>query len=198
MSLPNATFVLGPLRCRWQRHAHGQATEPSVRAWLAAELDCAVDAIPLDRSARGRPRLSTPFEHVDVSWSHSGDGLLIACGTDIALGVDVERVRPRPRALELAQRYFTSAETAWLATRAGHEREEAFIRLWCAKEAVLKAHGYGLAFGLDRLAFAETREGLSMIECDVELGAAKEWALIEFVPARGYRAALAWHPLLVR
>ncbi len=151
-----------------------------------------MDAIPLHRSARGRPRLSTPFEHVDVSWSHSGDGLLIACGQDIELGVDVERLRLRPRALELAQRFFTGEETAWLEKRAGYEREEAFIRLWCAKEAVLKAHGYGLAFGLDRLAFAETREGLSMIECDAELGAAKDWSLIEFVPAVGYRAALAW------
>ena len=70
--------------------------------------------------------------------------------------------------------------------------EVAFIRLWCAKEAVLKAHGYGLAFGLDRLAFAETRDGLSMTQCDADLGAVDDWSLIEFVPAVGYRAALAW------
>lgn len=192
MSLQNTTFVLGPLRCRWQPHTHGHAAEPTVRSWLATELDYAADAIPLDRSARGRPQLSTPLAHLDVSWSHSGDGLLVAWGQDISLGVDVERFRPRPRALELAQRYFTGEETAWLEKRTGYEREEAFIRIWCAKEAVLKAHGHGLAFGLDRLAFAETREGLSMIECDAELGAAKDWSLIEFVPAVGYRAALAW------
>lgn len=194
MSLSNATFVLGPLRCRWQPHAHGQASEPAVRSWLAEELDRAADAVPLQRTARGRPQLMAPLTHVDISWSHSGDWLLMACGSHLQLGVDVERIRPRPRALELAQRYFTAAETHWLSERAGYEREEAFIRLWCAKEAVLKAHGHGLAFGLDRVAFAETRAGLSMTGCDAELGAAQDWALIEFVPAAGYRVALAWRP----
>jgi len=194
MSLPNATFMLGPLHCRWQAHLHGQAAEPSVRSWLATELDCAIDVVPLLRSARGRPCLATPFEHLDVSWSHSGDGLLMAYGRNIELGVDIERLRPRPRALELAQRYFTGEETAWLQTHDGHEREEAFIRLWCAKEAVLKAHGYGLAFGLDRIAFAQTREGLSLMACDARLGAVTDWSLIEFVPALAYRAALAWRP----
>lgn len=194
MSLSNATFPLGPLHCRWLPHARGQAAEPVVRAWLAGQLQCAENAVPLQRSARGRPQLAAPFADVDVSWSHSGDGLLMACGRDLRLGVDVERLRARPRALDLSERYFTAAETQWIAAQADHVREETFIRLWCAKEAVLKAHGHGLAFGLDRLAFAETRDGLALRECDAELGVASAWALIEFVPAKGYRAAFAWQP----
>lgn len=192
MSLSNATFPLGPLHCRWLPHARGQAAEPVVRAWLAGQLHCAQDAVPLQRTARGRPTLAAPFADTDVSWSHSGDGLLMAWGRGLRLGADVERLRPRPRALDLSQRYFAAAETQWLGGQPGHAREEAFIRLWCAKEAVLKAHGHGLAFGLDRLAFAETREGLMLIECDAELGDASAWSLIEFVPAKGYRAAFAW------
>ncbi|MEJ7747280.1 MAG: 4'-phosphopantetheinyl transferase superfamily protein [Luteimonas sp.] len=193
-SFSNATFMLGPLYCAWQPHAHGRPAERAVRSWLAQPLDCEADAIPLQRSARGRPQLAAPFEHFDVSWSHSGEQLLIILGRQVQVGVDLERMRPRPRVLELAQRYFTAAETRWLSAHADGGREEAFIRLWCAKEAVLKAHGYGLAFGLDRLAFAETREGLVLVECDAGLGAAKDWSLIEFVPAKAYRAALAWRP----
>ncbi len=192
MSLSNATFPLGPLHCRWLVHARGQAAEPIVRAWLAGQLECAADALPLQRSTRGRPQLVAPFADIDVSWSHSGDGLLMAWGRGLRLGVDVEHLRPRPRALDLAQRYFTAAETQWIAGHSDHAGEEAFVRLWCAKEAVLKAHGHGLSFGLDRLAFAETRNGLVLQECDAELGAARAWSLIEFVPAKGYRAALAW------
>ncbi|MEO6365914.1 MAG: 4'-phosphopantetheinyl transferase superfamily protein [Luteimonas sp.] len=192
MSLSNATFPLGPLHCRWRPHVRGQAAEPLVRAWLAGQLRCAEDAVPLQRSPRGRPQLGAPFADVDASWSHSGDGLLMAWGRGLRLGVDVEQMRPRPRALDLSARYFTAVETQWLAARTGHAREEAFIRLWCAKEAVLKAHGHGLAFGLDRLAFAETADGLVLRECDAALGEARAWSLIEFVPVNGYRAALAW------
>ncbi len=192
MSLSNATIPLGPLHCRWVPHVRGQAAEPIVRAWLAGQLHCREHALPLQRSARGRPQLRAPFDEIDTSWSHSGEGLLMAWGRGLRLGVDVERLRPRPRALELSARYFTAVETQWLAAQTGYAREEAFIRLWCAKEAVLKAHGYGLAFGLDRIAFAETPDGLVLRECDAALGGAGGWSLIEFVPAMGYRAALAW------
>lgn len=191
-TLSNATFPLGPLHCRWLPHARGQTAEPVVRDWLAGQLRCAGHAVPLQRTARGRPMLAAPFTDADVSWSHSGDGLLMAWGRGLRLGVDVECLRPRPRALDLSRRYFTAAETQWLAGQSDHAREEAFVRLWCAKEAVLKAHGHGLAFGLDRLAFVETHDGLMLQECDAELGAANAWSLIEFVPAMGYRAALAW------
>ena len=192
MSLSDATFPLGPLQCRWLPHPHGQHAEPVVRAWLAAQLQFPEPALPLQRTARGRPTLAAPFADIDVSWSHSGDGLLMAWGRGLRLGADVERLRPRPRALDLSRRYFTAPETRWLAAHSDDMREEAFVRLWCAKEAVLKAHGHGLAFGLDRLAFAPARDGLKLIECDAALGEANAWSLIEYIPAEGYRAALAW------
>jgi 4'-phosphopantetheinyl transferase len=66
--------------------------------------------------------------------------------------------------------------------------------LWCAKEAVLKAHGRGLAFGLHRLAFAERDGALALVRADSALGDAADWQLREFVPHPGYRAALAWTP----
>ena len=71
-------------------------------------------------------------------------------------------------------------------------RDFVFLRLWCAKEAVLKAHGYGLAFGLHRLVFVETEYGLLMAACDPALGVPADWRLHEFIPADGYVAALAW------
>jgi len=71
-------------------------------------------------------------------------------------------------------------------------RDEAFLRLWCAKEAVLKAHGRGLAFGLDKLAFAQGDGALVLVACDRALGAPADWQLREFIPQPGYRAALAW------
>ena len=71
-------------------------------------------------------------------------------------------------------------------------RERAFLRLWCAKEAVLKAHGHGLAFGLHRLEFATTGGRLHLHACDRALGRPEHWSLEEIEPAPGYLGALAW------
>jgi 4'-phosphopantetheinyl transferase len=183
----------GPLRWSWHAHAHGTPTDPVAKAWLATALGVAPDALNLGREPRGRPRLGPPQDGFDCSWSHSGDGLLIALGEGVQLGVDCERVRPRPRALDLARRFFTAPEHDWLASfAAGAVRDLAFLRLWCAKEAVLKAHGHGLAFGLEKLRFAEAGATLVLVECDAGLGAAHDWSLHEFTPAPDYVAALAW------
>jgi 4'-phosphopantetheinyl transferase len=181
------------VRWSWHAHVHGTPTDPVAKAWLAAALGVPSAALNLGREPRGRPRLGPPQDGFDCSWSHSGDGLLIALGTGVELGVDCERMRPRPRALELARRYFTAPETDWLAAfAAGDARDRAFLRLWCAKEAVLKAHGHGLSFGLEKLRFAESDGVLALVECAHGLGRASDWSLREFVPAPEYVAALAW------
>ena len=74
--------------------------------------------------------------------------------------------------------------------------ESSFVRLWCAKEAVLKAHGQGLSFGLDKLVFAEEDNALKLVACDAALGAPGDWTLHEWTPLTGYHAALAWRPLV--
>ncbi len=185
---------LGPLRWTWRPHAHGQPAEAGARDWLGAQLDAAPDALPLLRDALGRPRLAAPFAGFDVNWSHSGDGLLVVLGAGVQVGIDLERRRPRPRALEIARRYFTDSEASWLAAHPEPARDSAFLRLWCAKEAVLKAHGRGLVFGLHRLEFGEHDGALRLLACDPALGAAAEWSLHAFVPQPGYHAAIAWRP----
>lgn len=191
--------IQGIVRWSWRAHAHGTATDPVARAWLASMLEVPADALNLGREPRGRPRLGPPQSGYDCSWSHSGDGLLIALGKGVELGVDCERMRPRPRALELARRYFTAPEHDWLAGFGdGSARDRAFLRLWCAKESVLKAHGHGLSFGLEKLRFAEAGDALALVECARGLGQPSDWSLREFEPASGYVAALAWRDPPVR
>ena len=193
---PPVSGSAGPLRWHWQPHAAGAAAEPLARAWLAAQLGVSRAALALDRDDRGRPRLGGPhFAGHDCNWSHSGDGLLLAIGAGVRVGADLERLRPRPRAQALAERFFTAAEAQWIASRADSDSDRAFLRLWCAKEAVLKAHGHGLAFGLDRLRFEEHHGALQLVACDRALGETQAWSLREFDPAPGYLAALAWRPL---
>lgn len=177
----------------WQPWQPGARAEDAARAWLGPRLGCDPAALALSRDPHGRPRLAS-LHHADIGWSHSGGGLLVAHGPRMVLGVDLERVRERPRALELARRFFQEREAAWLEAQDAAARTLAFLRLWTAKEAVLKAHGRGLAFGLHRLAFEERDGRLVLAEADPALGDPARWHLQEFVPHPGYLAALAWKP----
>lgn len=185
--------ILPPtLRWTWRDHVPGTAAEDVARAWLAPLLRLEPDALPLRRDALGRPRLDCPAESCDTGWSHSGEGLVIAFGRGLVLGIDLEQMRPRPRAVALARRFFAASEADWLEGIPDPAREQSFLRLWCAKEALLKAHGRGLSFGLARLAFAERGGALVLADCDPALGTPADWKVHEWSPRPGYRAALAW------
>ncbi|MCE7032189.1 4'-phosphopantetheinyl transferase superfamily protein [Lysobacter sp. GX 14042] len=173
--------------------AAGEAAEPLACRWLAGRLGCAPGEVLITRSAHGRPMLQSP-PGFDCNWSHSGGLLAFALARGMRVGIDIECLRPRPKALELARRHFTVAEAAWLAGRDGDARTRDFVRLWCAKEAVLKAHGRGLAFGLARLAFGEDKGRLQLVECDPDLGAPDRWQLLELQLSPGYLGMLAWLP----
>ena len=161
----------------------------------------------LTRDAFGRPHLDggthyAALDQIDLNWSHSGDWLIAtyAKGARIGgmrVGIDIELLRPRPKALALAQRFFAPEETAWLATLADQPArlQHAFTRLWCAKEAVLKAHGRGLSFGLEKLRFELDDDDDSaprLTVCHPALGAAVDWRLEAWWPTPDYLATLAW------
>ncbi|MEO6102020.1 MAG: 4'-phosphopantetheinyl transferase superfamily protein [Pseudoxanthomonas sp.] len=185
-----------PIRLWLLPHPRRERGEPHVRPLLCQALGCADDDLPLSRGSEGRPLLGKPYADFDAGWSHSGDALLLALGASVQLGVDIEQVRPRPRARQLAQRFFHPDEYAWLATQPQEQLEFSFVRLWCAKEAVLKAHGKGLSFGLEKLVFEDTGGTLRLTRCDAALGRPEDWTTREWTPIAGYHAALAWRPLV--
>lgn len=206
MTLPAGQLSCGPVRCAWRTHRSGTPAEPLVRAWLATLPDAPAGDVAIRRDARGRPTLAACAAadggadlqrgRFDLNWSHSGEGLLVALATDARVGVDLELLRPRPRALLLARRFFTAGEADALAAWPAATREAAFVRLWCAKEALLKASGHGLSFGLHRLGFAGGADGnWVLVECDPGLGAVADWRLHAFAPAPGYLATVAWRLL---
>ena len=99
---------------------------------------------------------------------------------------------------EVIRRFFHPEEIAWLDALDDSGCEQWFFRVWCAKEALLKAHGRGLAFGLHRLEFSGMDDAadapLRLVACDPALGEPGRWQLHEWEPQPGYRAALAWRP----
>jgi len=194
MAPADSCLDIGPVRCAWGPYRRGEPAEPMARTWLAAQLAVPEDALALWRDAHGRPHLGEAHAGLDANWSHSGDRLLVAMARGASVGADIEWLRPRPNAMTLARRFFTPAEAAQLAALPHDGAEAWFVRLWCAKEAVLKAHGRGIAFGLERLEFPPDEAGGRLHRCDAALGAPAAWRLHAFPPAPGYLATLAWRP----
>lgn len=177
----------------WQTPWSGGAGEARFAELLAGYAG--PDAPPIARAEHGKPYFPAPFDTLGFSWSHSGDTALLAVARGPAgfqVGVDVETVRPRARALELSRRFFAPAETAWLESLAETARLGGFLALWTAKEAVLKAHGGGLSYGLHRVAFAIRAGRALAISFDGDVGPAHAWQVHPLELGDGLVAAVAW------
>jgi 4'-phosphopantetheinyl transferase len=169
-----------------------------LRALLASYLACDPQQLRIERDHQGKPYLAglsgqDAATGLQFNLSHSGGALLVGISLGQALGVDLEIPRRARRVLDLARRYFDPAEAAVLAALPEARREWAFLRLWSCKEAVLKALGQGLAFGLDRVVFTLDATGavtgLNKLDGDPSPSA---WHVVQLLPAANYSGALAW------
>lgn len=174
-------------RMAYDRH---QGREP-LRALLAAYLGCHAGDVQLIESEHGRPELAALHASpLSFNWSHSGDQALFAIGTGVQPGIDIEHLRLRPRALEIAQRYFDAEESCLLEDTDDEARSIAFLELWTAKEAVLKALGRGIAFGLHRLRIAIQSDRLHLRWLDDD--DAQAWQLHRATLDAAHIGAIAW------
>jgi 4'-phosphopantetheinyl transferase len=100
-------------------------------------------------NAHGKPRLAELHQANWLSFniSHSRGMVVCALCRDWDLGVDVEPLDEAHR-LDVAERFFTPGETAAIGRADGQERQEAFLKTWTLKEAVIKTRGEGLSLPL--------------------------------------------------
>jgi phosphopantetheinyl transferase len=92
------------------------------------------------REAGGRPFL--PGSDTDFSISHSGDlaAVSLVRGKGLRTGCDVELVRPRPKAREIAEEFFTAPEREYIESGGGFDLTR-FYQIWTLKECLLKLRG---------------------------------------------------------
>ena len=98
-------------------------------------------------AAYGKPELDLATD-LNFNLSHTEGTAVLAVARERRIGVDVERVRENLKPLELAERFFSSAETAWLRSQPTTQRFSSFFACWTAKEAYIKACGNGLSMPL--------------------------------------------------
>lgn len=100
-------------------HVWRMAASPSaLRRVLATYLGEEPGQIRLGEGEHGKPRLEGATQPLEFNLSHSGDITLVAVSGEHAVGVDVERVRPR--------------------------QPEAYYWDWARREAHVKCLGVGL------------------------------------------------------
>lgn len=175
---------LPPRRAR--EFVAGRAT---LRAVLAERTGTPPHELALSSDERGKPVLGAAAGELCFNVSHAGELALVALAAGRALGVDVERVRPRARLDRVAARVFSPAERERLERLEGAEQLDFFYGTWTAREACLKATGEGMPASPERFDVPAWPAGL---EDAVEVGGRGDrLALRRFAPAPGYLAALA-------
>jgi len=151
----------------------------------------------------GKPRLASggaagsaaglpSGEGVYFNVSHSGAVMVCAVTRAGEIGVDVEQIRPKVEAREIAERFFHTAEAAELQGLGGDALLETFFRCWTRKEAFVKATGEGLARNMASYRVScragEPARLLRISDPDDDPAA---WSLYSFAPAPGYCSAVA-------
>lgn len=167
-----------------------QATQALLLQLLSAYAGRRLPAQALELGEHGKPYLREGG--LAFNLSHSGDAALVALASGGELGVDLERRGRRRNHLALAERYFCASEAQALARCAVESREALFLELWTAKEAVLKALGRGLAFGLNRLEFALEPPPPRLLRIDPSAGPLEEWQVHALELAGGRVGHVAW------
>lgn len=173
----------GRRRQQADRHRY-LASHVGLRVLLGGYLGLAPERVSLVRETcpccggpHGRPAVAGGPLH--FSLSHSGDLAYFAVAR-VPVGVDVEAI-PSPEAVVDVLNTLHPDETAELNALPVTGRPLALSRVWCRKEAFLKATGTGLALGLAE-PYVGTLPGPAPVP---------GWTLTDLPAPRGYAAALA-------
>ncbi|WP_042009763.1 4'-phosphopantetheinyl transferase family protein [Aeromonas fluvialis] len=144
-------------RQKWQQMSHDVRRQSYLlsrallRQLLAQKLGTSPVKLAFCQGEHGKPQLQDERWHFNLS--HSGSWLVLALCPQGPVGVDIELGKRRHNILPLARRFYAQSEYEWLCALPAQEQEIAFYRFWSRKEAVLKAHGGGIAAGLEKVRF---------------------------------------------
>lgn len=185
---------------RYLRHAdavRSAATRAALRDVLGAALVIAPKDIAIVVDESGRPSLDPAHRtSLDFNVSHAGDHALIAWAATGRVGVDIESCNCTTDWRALTREVCAVAEAAYLDGLPLAARADAFMRVWSAKEALLKALGIGIVGGLRAFAVVPPRDAATPATTIVEPAApaagvaAFDAGWLDAAP--GYAACVAW------
>lgn len=131
--------------------------------------------------AHGKPRLELDGSAPHFNLSHAGHRAALVVSPSVAVGVDIEVVRPIERGL--ARRFFAPGEVTALEALPPERWLDGFFQCWTRKEAVLKAMGRGFSMSLASFDVSIAADlPPRVMRLDEPGDAAQHWALFEVRP----------------
>jgi 4'-phosphopantetheinyl transferase len=181
---------------RYAEHRqHYVIARASLRRLLGERLRIAPHTVEFVETKYGKPRLAPVHGSADLEFnlSHSGILAVYAFTSGRAVGIDVELIRELPDADDLAERFFSPAETASLRALPLDRRSLAFLACWTRKEAFIKALGMGFSCPLDAFDVTIDPEAPARItRIEERIDRVANWAMHGFTPYPRYIAAVAY------
>ncbi|CAJ0572096.1 unnamed protein product, partial [Mesorhabditis spiculigera] len=115
--------------------------------------------VVIARTERGKPFVESPSSAHQFNISHHGEYVVLASDSKHRIGVDVMRVdmdrgETADSHRQKMKNLFTVGEHAYMEKQTTEiDKWRAFYRVWCLKEAILKATGIGLVKDLRTIDF---------------------------------------------
>ena len=120
------------------------AAHAATRVALASFVRLSPLALRFAKNRYGKPLLmENPRCHFNLS--HTQDGVAVAVAWDREIGIDIEKLDRAFYDPGLMQAVCSEAELSWLQRMEATYQAYGFLKLWTAKEAVMKAEGLGLS-----------------------------------------------------
>ena len=110
----------------------------------------------IELSPNGKP-FFVNYPDIFFNISHSQTALAVAFSRN-EIGFDIENINRRRNSLGIAKRFFTKREIE-LCDRANQASSDIFLRIWTAKEAMLKLSGTGISGGLNSAVYLNESSG---------------------------------------
>lgn len=123
---------------------HWMACRAHLRIILGQAIWRSPREVPLIFSEYGKPALAPPYHFLHFNLSHCHDLAVIAMSLDGPVGIDLEATGRAPDLLECEATFCHPAEILALPDER-ENRSCQLLRIWTAKEALLKALGTGLS-----------------------------------------------------
>lgn len=127
--------------CARGRYIRAQA---GLRRILGLYLDAEPAALELRYGPTGKPAIKADPPGLEFNLTTAADLALVGISLGSALGVDCERIRPRPSLVAIARRMFDPRLAETIAGLPEDQALPAFYRAWTALEADAKCDGRGL------------------------------------------------------
>jgi 4'-phosphopantetheinyl transferase len=183
-------------RYRFDKHRHRFITgRGTIREILADLGKCPPKAISFELNKFGKPALCAPESSRHIRFNASSSAMMgaIAISDGIALGLDIEKMKPAKGVDNdlIVKNEFTRDEYDWYIKHRDSDRPRIFFEFWTCKEAYLKALGIGLSGKLDSFSVDLTGQQPSVSYTGLEHGEQSMFSLQQFNIPEKFVACLA-------